>query len=175
MFGAVITNNTQQTTQPVNTAAEWNKFYENLFAKRPDLLKKFRSKKLGFFLDIIYNKNLSPVQKFEKLFDVKAIDINQIALSGLGDIFEEISNFFSNENLRKIENGIRQGQQISNSIANGLNALRNQGNQNTANDITEIRDQQSKLYFSANSYLEKYGTPMLIGAGALILILLFKK
>jgi len=158
-----------------NTNEVWANFWQNIFEKKPELLKKFRSKKIGYFLDILYNKNLSEVQKFEKIFDVKAVDLKQFGLNGLGDIFSDISNFFSNENLRKIENGIRQGQSISNSIANGLNALRNQGGQQTAEDLTTIRDQQTKLYYGADSYLQKYGTPMLIGAGAIILILLFKK
>ena len=175
MLEAVYLNNEPVQPAPVNTNAVWAAFWEKLFAKRPDLMRKFQRTKIGDFMKILYDKNLSEVQKFEKIFGVKAIDIKQIALSGLGDIFEDISNFFSQENLRKIENGIRQGQSISNSIANGINALRNQGNMQNANDLTTIRDQQSQLYFGAQSIYEKYGPAMLIGGGALLLILLLKK
>lgn len=174
-LNAVLQNNTAPPPATSGTNTAWAEFWEKLFAKRPDLMKKFQKLKIGDFLKILYDKNLSEVQKFEKIFDVKAVDVRSIALNGLGDIFEDISNFFSNENLRKIENGIRQGQSISNSIANGINALRNQGNMQNANDITSIRDQQSQLYFGAQSFYEKHGQALLLGGGALILILLLKK
>lgn len=177
MIGAVIQQQPAAAKTKEISNTTWRNFFMQIFEKRPDLLKKFREKKIGFFLDIIYDKNLSEIQKFEKIFDVKAVDLSRLTLSGngLGDIFEEISNFFSTENLRKIENGIRQGQSVSNSIANAINALRNQGNFKTADELTTIRDQQSNLYFGAQSLYEKYGPAMLLGGGALLLILLLKK
>jgi hemoglobin-like flavoprotein len=176
MLNAVY--NTQTEPAPVvqkNDNQIWADFWQKIFSKRPDLMRKFRQRNIGYFLDILYNKNLSEVQKFEKIFGVQAVDLKQFALNGLGDIFTEISNFFSQENLKKIENGIRQGQSVSNSIANAINALRNQGNFQNANELTEIRDQQSKLYFGAQSFYEKYGPAMLLIGGGLLFITLLKK
>lgn len=169
-----------ETPQPVQvkkkqSADIWAAFWEKVFSKRPDIQKRLLSKPLKFFIDILYNPNYSEVQKLEKIFGISAAELKQAGLSGLGDIWSDISNFFREGNLRNIEIGIRQGQQISSNIANAINALRNQGSQQNAEELTTSKDIQSQFYFGADSFYQKYGPLLVVAGGALLLILILKK
>lgn len=169
-IGAVInqisSNFTQQApAQPTASQLFWQQFWNAVFKSNPNIAAHLRSKPFNYFVSILYDPRYSEVQKFEKIFGVKVSDIKKnLKQELLGDnVFDWISNLFSEKNLKKIEQGLRQGNQISNSIANALNVLRNSpSTQQSAQDLTTIRDTQSQLYFGAENFYQKYGPLMII-------------
>lgn len=156
----------------VNEADYWKNFWIDIFSKNPGIAKRLNSKPIEYWLGILYSPRLTSVQKFEQILGVKVSALNSGKL--LGDVFEWISNLFSNENLAKFEKGLRQGSDISSNFANALNVIRNKSVANS-NDNMSVNDAISQGYFQAEDFYSKYGKLMLIGAAGLIAILLIKK
>jgi hypothetical protein len=171
-------------TQPapvkkVDPVSQW--WYELISANPAHFKKQFASKKDDWFMPILYNTKLSPQQKFEKIFGIKISDIAKAATKSstqlLGNIFDDISGWvsktFSNENLKKLELSLRQGQNISKQISDALNMLRNK------TDLTQqqmnLQDVQSKVVTSGTEFWNTYGLPIGIGGAFIVLLLLMKK
>jgi hypothetical protein len=148
-------------------------FWLNLIEKDPDKWKNtFKRLAKTNWKRILYSKNLSPLQKFEKIFDVKASEIQ----SNLLGAWEWLENLFSEKNLNNVEKWVRTGEKVSQSLANAVNLLKNQPNiSNQVQREIELKNLESQAFLQSQSFLDTYSTPIIFGAAALVLFLIMKK
>ena len=148
------------------TESEVKNFWANVFQLNPQLAVKLARNDSAWWRNILYSRSLTPQQKFQMIFGIN--------LSGglLGDIFEDIGNWFSGSNLQNAELYLREGQNQAGQWANALNYLRNQPDAETqAYNQMQQQNIQSSLYSGAQTY----GTWLPWALGGLILILLVRK
>lgn len=181
-----------QSTMPAPKATTQTVWYNIIMTDIPYWTKQFdkiRAMSKSKLENIIFNPRLTQKDKFKKIFGrkfVQAAKVYNVTLSGeqfselLGDVFSDIGNWFSStfssNNLSQWEQQLRQGANISNQIANGLNYLTNMPNiQQQSQQQQQIQTVQSKVLTSGQSLLETYKLPIIGGGALLVLALLLKK
>lgn len=177
MLGAIYLNNgtpvvRQYTVAPVVKTATTDEVAKNLIdqilrtPKGQQLLTRFLTQKPGFWKPIISNTRLTPSQKFKKIFGVDFLDIfAPNGLSGLGNIFEDIGNWFNQGGAERLA---LQIQNTSSSIAKALNVLRNQ--QSNVETQQSMNDLTSNAYLKTTSFIQDYGIWIIGGLAVLLLI-----
>lgn len=175
MLSAVFTNPQATTTaKPMTTAQILQTWWLNTIAENPkEWQKRFKRLKTFNWVKVLQDKNLTSVQKFEKIF---AVSLKDVAVSGLGDIFSDIGNFFSQSNLNKLEEWIRQGQITFSNIGNAINVIKNQPSvQSQVQQQIAYQDLQTKFLTQGSAIWQTYSMPIAIAGGLLIVYLLAKK
>lgn len=184
-LGAVYSNSGNQVfyriqprqviTTPAKTQVTTNDVAKELISqilktpKGQQILNRFLVQKPGFWKPILSNTRLSPSQKFKKIFGIDFLDIFQSnGVSGLGNIFEDIGNWFNTGGAERLA---LQIENTSSSIAQALNILRNKQNQGfNTNTQMQIQDTVTNTALTVTDFISKYGIFIIGGLAVLLLI-----
>jgi len=133
------------------------------------VLERFLKQKPGFWVPIANNSRLTPSQKFKKIFGIDFLDIfENKKISLLGNIFEDIGNWFNNGGAERLA---LQIENTSSSIAQALNILRNKQNTGiNTNTQMQLQDIQTNAALTLSDIISQYGI-WIIGGLALLLFL----
>ena len=171
--------NPQKITQPVTLESLW---LNVIMADPVYWFKQFRKMESMNIKNILLNQRGTLPEKLNKIFGSKYkelfpnADKMKVSLQVLGDIFEDIGNFFSEKNLNDWEAQLRKGSNIGNQIANAFNYFKNSGSLNQqVQQQQKIQDIQTKTLTTAQNIWSTYSLPIAIGGGLLIVMLLMKK
>ncbi len=118
------------------------------------IAERIAAKPFIFWRQIIYDTRLSPIQKFEKIFGVKA---GSYLTPTLGDIFSDINDWFKKTfsiDFGQTENFMRRVSQQSQNIANAMNVFRNSPNYDPSKE-TELYNKLTQTSFQAQDFISK--------------------
>jgi len=153
------------------TAANTNDYAKQLISqilitpKGQQIVNRFLTQKPGFWRPILANQKLTPSQKFKKIFGVDFLDIFFQNGQGLGNIFEDIGNWFNNGGAERLA---LQIQNTSSSVAQALNILRNK--ENNINTQQNVQDFQTNAFLKTSDFLQNYGWLVIGGLGLLLIL-----
>lgn len=176
-LGYVVPNNGAVTRRimvlPSQVKTNYDSLSKNLVAQLLEspqgetIVRHFLKQKPGWWKSVLTNNNLSIESKFKKIFGVSIYDAFP-STKLLGNIFEDIGNWFSGGGAERLANEIER---TAGEISKVLNALRNKPEYNYAQQ-QQIQDFQSKTFWGIQDIISQYGWLII---GGLIVFLLVRK